>query len=86
MADVPIGGAYASVTNNRIDQLRAVSNGTINIIARINAVCRAHRIPVSTFGRRAVNDSRLVPDLIDGRSLRPATEARILHFIEKLEA
>ena len=67
-------------------QVRADSARVTNIVDSIHTACRKHRIPASTFGRRAVRDPRFVHDLHRGRTLRPATEARVLRFIESLEA
>ncbi len=36
---------------------------------------------VTTFGRRACNDPRLVLDMRKGRELRPRTVARIVAFM-----
>lgn len=63
---------------------RALSIGTLRMIGNINRACRQHGIAVSRFGRRAVGDPRLVSDLMNGRSLRPRTKARINRFIASL--
>ena len=63
--------------------LRASS---IPILDLIDRACREHGIAVTTFGKRAVGDKRFVLDLRNGRTPRPATEARVLRFIETLEA
>lgn len=63
---------------------RALSIGTLRMIGNINRACREHRISVSRFGRRAVGDPRLFADLMNGRSLRPRTKARINRFIASL--
>ncbi|MCR5872281.1 MULTISPECIES: hypothetical protein [unclassified Sphingomonas] len=39
--------------------------------------CNDHDIPLSRFGRQAVGDPRLIHDVQGGRTLRPATVARI---------
>ena len=63
---------------------RTLTPDTLRIIGTINHACRRHRIPVSTFGRRAVGDPRLFSDLMNGRSLRPSTEAKLNAFIVNL--
>ena len=51
----------------------------------VSRACRIHGIAPSRFGRRAVGDPRLIFDMLDGRTLRPATEARVRQFIAGLE-
>lgn len=63
---------------------RAVSLDTLDMVARINRACREHGIAVSMFGRAAVGDPRLFSDLMNGRSLRPGTEAKVRAFIASL--
>ena len=67
-------------------QVRADSARVTNIVDSIHTACRKHRIAVTTFGKLAVGDKRFVLDLHLGRKPRPATEARVLQFIESLEA
>jgi hypothetical protein len=67
-------------------QVRADSARVTNIVDSIHRACRTHGIPVTRFGRLAVRDPRFVLDLHMGRTPRPATEARVLQFIESLEA
>ena len=55
------------------------------IVTEIERACREHGIAVTTFGKLAVGDKRFVLDLRNGRTPRPATEARVLRFIESLE-
>lgn len=63
---------------------RALSIGTLRMIGSINRACREHGIAVSCLGRRAIGDPRLFADLMNGRSLRPRTKARINRFIASL--
>lgn len=67
-------------------QVRAESARVTYIVDSIHRACREHGIPVSRFGRMAMRDPRFVHDLHLGRTPRPATEARVLRFIESLEA
>ena len=47
----------------------------------IDRYLRKTNMPPTVFGRRAINDPRLVEDLRLGRNLRPKTAARIAAFI-----
>jgi len=49
----------------------------IDLIAEIEAYCRAHELSVSGFGQRMMNDPRLVHDLRSGRELRRTTEREL---------
>ena len=51
------------------------------LLNRINGYLRATAMRESTFGRRAINDPRLVHDLRHGRELRPRTVARVEAFL-----
>lgn len=53
----------------------------MEMLCRINRFLRATNMPPSTFGRRAVNDPRLVWDMRNGREPRPRTIARIEAFL-----
>ncbi len=53
----------------------------MTMLARVLRYLRMTGMPPSVFGRRAVNDPRLVGDLIDGRDPRTATCQRIDAFI-----
>jgi hypothetical protein len=78
MASIPIGGAPAPVTYNDNPRLyRAITRETLDAIGSINRACRAHSIAPSRFGRDAVGNPRLSFDLMNGRTLRPKTRARI---------
>jgi hypothetical protein len=69
----------------RADSVRA--NPTIQPIslASIRRVCRVHGVPETRFGREAVNDPRLIYDLMNGRELRPATLVKVAAYIASLE-
>jgi hypothetical protein len=69
----------------RADSVRA--NPTIQPIslANIRRVCRLHSVAETRFGREAVNDPRLIYDLMNGRELRPATLVRVAAYISSLE-
>lgn len=51
----------------------------------ITRACRVHRIAQTTFGRRALNDPRLIQDMENGRELRPATAERVRQLLIALE-
>jgi len=53
--------------------------------ADISRACRTYGIAPSSFGRGALGDPRLVFDMLDGRTLRPATALRVRQFIAGLE-
>ncbi|MGI4733312.1 MAG: hypothetical protein ACRYFW_16435 [Janthinobacterium lividum] len=52
-------------------------------MVKIDRYLRHTNMPPSTFGRRAINDPRLVPDLRRGRELRPGTTARVEAFLAR---
>lgn len=41
----------------------------LTLISRIEAYCSKHGVKHSMFGRRAVNDGKLLPRLKDGRTI-----------------
>ena len=51
------------------------------LIRRIEKFLRETGMPWTKFGRLAAHDPRFVEDLRNGRTPRPATEARIAGFI-----
>jgi hypothetical protein len=51
---------------------------TSDIINRVTAYCAQHGITETTFGRKAVNDGKLIPRLRSGRSIT----LRTLELIE----
>ncbi len=53
----------------------------MEIYAKIQRYLRVTGMPPCVFGRRAVNDPRLVGDLRRGREPRAATRRRIEDFI-----
>jgi len=63
---------------------RAIPLDTLEVIGWINRACHDHGIPVTSFCRRAMGDPRFYSDLMNGRSLRPATRAKIASFIASL--
>jgi hypothetical protein len=84
MASSSIGRAPAPVTYNGNSRYRAVSLDTLDAIGRISRACREHGISPSRLGREAFGDPRFYFDLMNGRSLRPRTRARLARFIAKL--
>ena len=53
----------------------------MSLLVEIDRYCRATRMPITKFGRLAVNDPRLVYDLRRGRSPGPAMVRRVKAFI-----
>lgn len=51
------------------------------LMVEIDRFLRHTNMPPTTFGRRAINDPRLVHDLRCGRELRPRTVARVEAFL-----
>lgn len=51
------------------------------MLVKVDRFLRASGMSAARFGRLAVNDANLVPDLRRGRNLRPPTMARIEAFI-----
>ncbi|MGK6321150.1 hypothetical protein [Sphingomonas sp. DT-204] len=53
----------------------------VDVLARVRRYIRQTGMAPTQFGRRAVNDPRLVSDLVNGREPRSATVARIDAYI-----
>jgi hypothetical protein len=53
-----------------------------DLLAAISAYCRQAGMAESTFGRRAVNDGKLVSRLRDGARITPETLARVTDFLK----
>lgn len=51
------------------------------LIRKIERFISKHGMPRTKFGRLAAHDPRFVDDLRNGREPRPATEARVEHFM-----
>lgn len=51
------------------------------LMVEIDRFLRHTSMSPTTFGRRAINDPRLVHDLRRGRELRPRTVARVEAFL-----
>lgn len=52
-----------------------------DLLTEIEAFRQAHDMAESTFGRGAANDTRLIPQLREGRELRRATIAKVRQFM-----
>jgi hypothetical protein len=52
-------------------------SGVASLLRRIERYCHEHRLAETTFGRRAVNDGKLVKRLKAGKSITLATLRRI---------
>lgn len=57
----------------------------MSLLTRIDRYLRRTGMPPTTFGRRAVNDPRLVGDMRLGRVPRPRLCARVDAFIAEAE-
>lgn len=51
------------------------------LLRKIERFLSQHAMPRTKFGRLAAHDPRLVDDLRNGREPRPATQARVEHFM-----
>ena len=54
----------------------------MTLLIRIDRYLRVKRMTRTRFGKLAINDPRLVTDLIRGRELGPRTLARIERFLD----
>ncbi len=55
------------------------------ILDRIEAYLRQRRMSPTRFGREAVHDPNLVPQLRDGRELRAGTAKRLNDYLDRHE-
>ncbi|MEZ5894024.1 MAG: hypothetical protein R3C58_12890 [Parvularculaceae bacterium] len=62
--------------------MQQVQENAQTLLDSIFEFCRRNEMAESTFGRRAVNDGKLVSRLRDGSRLKPETWDRVVHFIE----
>lgn len=58
----------------------------MSVLWKVERYLRQSSMPVTKFGRVAVNDPRLVADLRRGREPRPGTAARIEAAIARLDS
>lgn len=56
-----------------------------HLLWRIERHLRRTGTPATRFGREALRDPRLVPDLRNGRELRTGTAARISAYLDARE-
>ena len=57
-----------------------------DVLKRIEQFCRDQNIPITTFGRKAIGDGNLIPNLRAGkRSLTLKTANRVLAFMASYE-
>lgn len=54
-------------------------------LLRIERYLRRSGMARTRFGRLAANDPRLVPDMRNGRELRPPLRARVAALLDSLE-
>jgi hypothetical protein len=57
----------------------------MSLLVKIDRYLRRTNMSRTQFGRLAVNDPRLVTDMIRGRVIGPAVEARITRLIDGRE-
>lgn len=55
------------------------------LLLRIERHLRARRMTPTRFGREAVGDPNLIPQLRDGRELRAATAQRVVDYLDDNE-
>lgn len=55
------------------------------LVQEIDVCLKATGMAESTFGRKAVNDGKLVPRLREGGRVWPETEQRIRNFIKSIQ-
>ncbi|EZP51873.1 MULTISPECIES: hypothetical protein [Sphingomonas] len=54
----------------------------MSLLLRIDRYLRRSRMSRSEFGKRTVNDPRLVTDMVRGRVVGPSVEARIIRYLD----
>lgn len=59
---------------------------TEKLLLLIETYCADHGLSATAFGKGALGDPKLVPDLREGRELRSATLERVLGFMGIKEA
>ncbi|MBA3243458.1 MAG: hypothetical protein H0T60_19715 [Acidobacteria bacterium] len=81
------GGRLASVVNqdvtdqtSTIGRKRTTSRSRFTLLLRIDRHLRLRRMSQTRFGREAVGDPNLIPQLRSGRELRAATAQRIVDY------
>lgn len=55
------------------------------LLRRVERFLRVTGMPWTKFGRLAAGDPRLVADLRNGRTPRPAMERRVEHFMNEFQ-
>lgn len=55
----------------------------MSLLWEINRYCRRTGLPPTKFGRLAVNDPRLIGDMLRGRQLGPSVRARVEAFMRE---
>lgn len=78
---VIIRNAYTLVRPQERDPNAPPPRGP-DLLSDIRSFLRRYHMPQSRFGTLAARDHRLVEQLNNGRTLRPATEAKIRAFME----
>lgn len=56
-----------------------------NLVQEIDKFLKATNMAESTFGRKAINDGKLVTRLREGGQVLPTTEQRIREFINSIQ-
>jgi hypothetical protein len=57
-----------------------------DILQAIERFVAQHKMPQTTFGRRALGDANLIENLRSGRELRRSTEHRVREFMASYRA
>jgi 2,4-dienoyl-CoA reductase-like NADH-dependent reductase (Old Yellow Enzyme family) len=58
----------------------------MHLLRRVELYLRRSGTPATRFGREAMHDPRFVFDLRNGRELRSATSARVIAYLDTIEA
>ena len=53
------------------------------LLREVEKFLRETQMPITAFGRNAMNDPRFVFDLRKGRELRPKTEQKVRRYMER---
>lgn len=58
----------------------------MSLLLEVTRYCRRKGMPYTRFGRLAVNDPRLVDDMLRGREVGPALRAKVKAFMTETRA
>ena len=60
-------------------------SGMMNVMSRVERLLRKSGIKASQIGREVMRDPGFVRDLRNGREMRPATERRLIAWLDAAE-